>query len=87
MCRVAFDIWPTSLRREFSPIFLFIVSCRPVPQLDRTQSGRVAFGLGVDYVIYGRFNDGDGENGVSSSWIALAVCSQAVMVDPENLCE
>ena len=38
-------------------------------------------------MAYGRFNDGDGENGVSSSWITLAVCSQAVMVDPENLCE
>ena len=64
------------------------MSCRPAPQLERTpQSCRVSFGLGVDYVAYGRFNDGDGENGVSSSWIALAVCSQAVMVDPENLCE
>ena len=63
------------------------MSCRPAPQLEWTpQSGRVSFGLGVDYVAYGRFNDGDGENGVSSSWITLAVCSQAV-VDPENLCE
>ena len=83
--RYGLQSWGESSVQSFH---LFIVSCRPAPQLERTpQSCRVSFGLGVDYVAYGRFNDGDGENGVSSSWITLAVCSQAVMVDPENLCE
>lgn len=60
-----------------------VVSTSTTTRLD---SGRVAFGLGVDYVIYGRFNDGDGEDGVSSS-ISLAGTTDQTVVDPENLCE